>query len=62
MGKIAGFGDGGSNTTQYIDLASVNYSAGVVSKTYSATNASSGVLTVTSGGHVVAEISLLSGG
>jgi hypothetical protein len=61
-GKISGFGNHGSNTTQYIDLTSVKYSAGVVTETYSATNPSSGVLTVSSAGHVVAEISLLGGG
>jgi hypothetical protein len=61
-GKITGFGNLGANTTQFIDLVSVNYSAGVVSESYSATNTSSGVLTVTSGGHAVAEISLVGTG
>jgi hypothetical protein len=61
-GKISGFGNLGSNSTQFIDLVSVTYSAGVVSESYSATDSTSGVLTVTSGGHIVADISLVGRG
>jgi hypothetical protein len=42
--------------------ASIAQPVGVVSESYSATNASSGVLTVTSGGHAIAEISLVGTG
>jgi hypothetical protein len=55
-GEVTGFGGkNGDNPTQYIDLTNVA-SSGVVSDSYSA---STGVLTVTSGGSTVAEIDLV---
>jgi hypothetical protein len=54
-GTVSGFGQ---NVHQFIDLTGVTYVAGVVSRSYSSSTASSGVLTVTSGGtaNVVAVI------
>ncbi len=59
-GKISGFGGGNhSNTSQFIDLVSVTYSAGETA-TYSANSSNtSGVLTVSSGGKAVTEINFV---
>jgi hypothetical protein len=61
-GTVSGFGGlNNTNTTQFIDLTSVTYSAGAVSASYLANAShptSGGVLTVTSGGVVVADINL----
>jgi hypothetical protein len=55
-GKISGFGGSAhSNTSQYIELTGVTYSTGEMSSSYSG-NATSGVLTVSSGGATVASI------
>jgi autotransporter passenger strand-loop-strand repeat protein len=61
-GTVSGFGGlNNTDTTQFIDLTSVTYSAGVVSASYAAEAGhptSGGVLTVTSGGVTVADITL----
>jgi hypothetical protein len=46
-GTVSGFGQ---SHHQFIDLTGVPYVSGVVSESYSSSTASSGVLTVTSGG------------
>jgi hypothetical protein len=54
---VSGFGgDNHTNSAQFIDLESVTYSAGKIGSSYTPVNASSGTLTVTSGGTVVAKI------
>jgi fibronectin-binding autotransporter adhesin len=55
-GKVSGFGNGG-NTSQYIDLTNIAFN-GNVSRSYSG-NTTSGVLTVMSGGTVVAKINMV---
>ena len=57
-GKVSGFG---ANTTQFIDLSNVTYDAGVSCiYTPNATNPTQkGVLTVTSGGQIVAKIHMV---
>jgi autotransporter passenger strand-loop-strand repeat protein len=56
-GRVSGFGgDNHTNTSQFIDLVSVTFSAGKIGSSYTPINASSGTLTVTSGGTVVAKI------
>jgi len=61
-GTVSGFGGlNNTDTTQFIDLTSVTYSAGVESASYVANAShptSGGVLTVTSGGVTVADINL----
>ena len=61
-GTVSGFGGlNNTDTTQFIDLTSVTYSAGEVSASYAANAShptSGGVLTVTSSGVTVADISL----
>jgi hypothetical protein len=61
-GTVSGFGGvNHTDATQFIDLTSVTYSAGVVSASYVANAShptSGGVLTVLSGGVTVADISL----
>jgi len=62
-GKVSGFGGvHGSNSVQFIDLVSVTFVSGQMSETYSATTLGSGLLTVTSGGTIVAQINLLGTG
>jgi hypothetical protein len=57
-GKVSGFGNGG-NTSEYIDLANIAFN-GNVSRSYRANVFNtSGVLTVTSGGTVVAKINMV---
>ena len=57
-GKVSGLGSGG-NTSQYIDLANIAFN-GNVSRSYRANVFNTGgVLTVTSGGTVVAKITLV---
>ena len=56
-GRVSGFGgDSHTNTSQFIDLELVTFSAGKIGSSYTPVNASSGTLTVTSGGTVVAKI------
>jgi hypothetical protein len=58
-GKISGFGGSGhTNSSQYIDLANVISGAGVITDHYTSANTSntSGTLTVSSGGTLVASI------
>jgi hypothetical protein len=57
-GKVSGFG---ANTTQFIDLSNVTYEAGVSCiYTPNATNPTEkGVLTITSGGQIVAKIHMV---
>jgi autotransporter passenger strand-loop-strand repeat protein len=56
-GRVSGFGGvSHTNTSQFIDLESVTFSAGKIGSSYTPINASSGTLTVTSGGTVVAKI------
>ena len=57
-GHVSGFGQ---NVHQFIDLTGVAFTSGAVSASYSSSTASSGVLTVTSGGsaNVVAAIDLM---
>ncbi len=55
-GKVFGFGNGG-NTSQYIDLTNIAFN-GNVHRSYSG-NTTGGVLTVTSGGTVVAKINMV---
>jgi hypothetical protein len=57
-GTVSGFGQ---NVHQFIDLTSVSFASGAVSARYSSSTASSGVLSVTSGGtaNVVAAIDLI---
>ncbi len=60
-GKISGFGSSGNtDTTQYVDLVDVASGASVISLSYaSAASHTSGTLTVSSGGTVVAKIDLI---
>jgi hypothetical protein len=64
-GKVSGFGVSGgishADHTQYIDLTSVTFSAGQISASYASANASntSGTLMVSSGGTLVADITLV---
>jgi hypothetical protein len=56
-GVVSGFGGTShANHTQFIDLTAVNYVSGVVTDSYSSTTTSSGVLTISSGGSIVATI------
>ena len=56
-GRVSGFGGvSHTNTSQFIDLELVTFSAGKIGSSYTPVNASSGTLTVTSGGTVVAKI------
>jgi hypothetical protein len=58
-GHVSGFGGAAhGNHVEFIELSSVTFSAGQVSETYSGTS-SGGVLTVSSGGNIVAEISFV---
>ncbi len=58
-GRVSGFGGvTHANHAEFIELTSVTFSAGQVSETYSGTG-SGGVLTVSSGGNIVAEINFV---
>jgi hypothetical protein len=55
--RVSGFGGvSHTNTSQFIDLESVTFSVGKIGSSYTPINPSSGTLTVTSGGTVVAKI------